>query len=296
MELEFVMYSIFVLYLQLLDMEQQAIYKNNVYMNKIILNAALLILLFSAACNNDAKRQELSAAVNIPSVLSQPMDSIVYESENLTIRKVGDHVYQHISFLNTESFGKVPCNGMIVANDKEAIVFDTPTDDKSSAELIKYFAENRALDIIAVVSTHFHLDCVGGLDKFHEHQIPSYANNQTISLLKSKNSESSVPQNGFDSLLELRLGDKAVYAEYFGEGHTKDNVIGYFPEEKVIFGGCLIKETGAGKGNLEDANIKAWPETVKKIKAKYPNTKIIIPGHGQLGGTELLDYTIKLFE
>ncbi len=94
----------------------------------------------------------------------------------------------------------------------------------------------------------------------------------------------------------MNVGDKKVYAEYFGEGRTKDNIIGYFPEDNAMFGGCLIKELDAKKGNLEDANIKEWPETVRKLKQKYPQTKIVIPGHGKPGGTELFDYTINLFE
>jgi metallo-beta-lactamase class B len=132
------------------------------------------------------------------------------------------------------------------------------------------------------------------LEEFHKHGIPSYANNLTIQLARSNNKP--LPKNGFDNLLELTIGDKKVYAEFFGEGHTKDNVIGYFPDEKIIFGGCLIKELGAGKGNLEDANTKDWPLTVATLKEKYPDTKIAIPGHGKSGGTELFDYTIKLFD
>ena len=63
-----------------------------------------------------------------------------------------------------------------------------------------------------------------------------------------------------------------------------------------MFGGCLIKEVGVGKGNLEEANAEKWSETVTEVKKKYPNAKKIIPGHGKIGGIELLDYTIKLFE
>ena len=59
---------------------------------------------------------------------------------------------------------------------------------------------------------------------------------------------------------------------------------------------CLIKEAKAGKDNLAEANVKAWPETVRKVKKKYPKVKKIIPGHGELGGIELLDYTIGLFD
>ncbi|MDQ4139870.1 MAG: subclass B1 metallo-beta-lactamase [Bacteroidota bacterium] len=215
-------------------------------------------------------------------------------TENLTLQKVTDHVYQHTSFLQTESFGKVSCNGMIVFNKNEAIIFDTPPDNKTSLELISWVEQNLHCKIKAIIPTHFHSDCLGGLEEFHKHGIPSYANNETIELTMAKNI--TAPQNGFDNLLELEVGNKKITAEYFGEGHTKDNIIGYFPDEKVMFGGCLIKELGAGKGNLEDANTTTWPATVTKLKEKYPNTSLVIPGHGKSGSTDLLDYTIKLFE
>ena len=48
----------------------------------------------------------------------------------------------------------------------------------------------------------------------------------------------------------------------------------------------MLKEIGAGKGNLEDANVDDWAATVEKLKAQYPDTKIVIPGHGKSGGTE----------
>lgn len=249
------------------------------------------------ACKNDPHHQRQAASViSLQADTHTDIDSSVYESENLVIQKISDHVYQHTSFLDSESFGRVPCNGMVVVHDSEAIVFDTPADDESSQELITYFTEKMTCKITAVIATHFHADCVGGLKTFHAYHIPSYANNQTIALLNSKNSEFDRPRQGFDDILALEAGDKKVYAEFFGVGHTKDNIIGYFPEDKVIFGGCLIKAEGASKGNLEDANVNVWSETVRKIKQKYPQTKIVIPGHGKSGGTALLDYTIKLFE
>jgi len=217
-----------------------------------------------------------------------------YQSESLSIRKISEHVYEHTSFLNTQDFGKVPCNGMIVLDDNEVVVFDTPADDQTSEELISWIENALHGKITAIVSTHFHDDCLGGLNAFHKHDIPSYAYKYTIDLAKEK--QLVQPQNQFDEFLELPVGNKKVYAEFIGEGHTKDNTIGYFPEEKIMFGGCLIKEIGAGKGNLEDANVTEWPETVQKVKAKYPQTKIIIPGHGKSGGEELLDYTINLFK
>ncbi len=216
-----------------------------------------------------------------------------YTSETLTIQKVTNHVYQHTSFLNTQSFGKVPCNGMIVFDAQEAIIFDTPADAHATVELIGWVEDTLHCKVKAIIPTHFHTDCLGGLNEFHQRHIPSYANNLTITL--AGNNDATLPEHGFDRLLELKVGDKQVLAAFVGEGHTKDNIIGYFPDEKVMFGGCLIKEQGAGKGYLEDANVPDWPVTVAKLKAQYPAVQIIIPGHGERGNTSLLDYTIDLF-
>lgn len=216
-----------------------------------------------------------------------------HQTETLVIQKITDHFYQHTSYLHTDSFGKVPYNGMIVFDYNEAIVFDTPADSEASLELIKWVQKELKCKITAIIPTHFHEDCVAGLAAFHLHGVPSYAHTATIELARLNNK--TIPENKFDQQHEFKVGKQKVKAEFFGVGHTRDNVIGYFPGEKVLFGGCLIKEMGAGKGNLEDANTIAWPKTVAQLKQKYPDATIIIPGHGQAGGPELLDYTIKLF-
>lgn len=225
------------------------------------------------------------------------IDSLTaYQTKNLVVKKLSNHVYTHISYLNTDDYGKVACNGMLVINENKAIIFDTPTDNKSSIELIKYVANELNCEIIAIIPTHFHVDCVGGIEAFEKYNIPIFLTYQTAELLKKNGQFVSSTPNEFDDTLILEIGSKKVYAEYFGEGHAKDNIIGYFPDEKALFGGCLIKKVDAGKGNLEDANTKLWPETVRNIKLKYPKVEIVIPGHGKWGGVELFDYTIALFE
>ena len=221
-------------------------------------------------------------------------EETVYKSETLLINRISEYVYRHISFLNIKDFGKVSCNGMIVACKNEAVIFDTPTDDETSCELIEWITKSLKCKITAVVPTHYHIDNLGGLDEFHKQGISSYAYNKTIQIAKEKGL--SVPQHGFDESLELIVGNEKVHIEFFGEGHTCDNVVGYFPPEDIMFGGCLIKEAGSGKGNLAEANVEEWSETVRKVKKKYPKVKKIIPGHGALGGIELLDYTINLFD
>jgi metallo-beta-lactamase class B len=218
----------------------------------------------------------------------------VYQSDNLIVIQISENAFVHTSFLQTNDFGNVPCNGMIVRNSNEAIVFDTPTNDSSANELIKFIQEKLDCKINAIVPTHFHSDCLGGLAAFHDSNIPSFANITTIELTKQNNLVN--PQNDFKDDLKLSLGKTFVMVKYFGQGHTKDNVVGYFPSENILFGGCLIKELEATKGYLGDANVGDWSNTVEKIKKQYPNLKIVIPGHGAIGGSALLDYTIRLFQ
>ena len=219
---------------------------------------------------------------------------IVYQSDDLTITQLSEHSYQHTSYFLSEDFGKVDCNGMLVQDNDEVIVFDTPADSASSVKLLTWIKDELKNKTIAVVSTHFHFDCVGGLKEFHKMEIPSYANYKTIEYAKEKGF--NVPQKGFKDSLILKVGNQKVFTKFFGEGHTKDNVVGYFPSENIMFGGCLIKVIGAGKGNLEDANVAEWSKTVEKVKKEYPDVVLIIPGHGKYGNRDLLEYTINLFK
>lgn len=218
----------------------------------------------------------------------------VYKSDALIVTQISENAFQHTSYLQTNDFGKVPCNGLIVRSNNEVIVFDTPTNDSMSVLLINWIKETLHCKINAIIPTHFHNDCLGGLKAFHEQNVPSYANALTRTLAAEDSLE--VPQNGFQDSLRLKVGDEHVMVTFFGEGHTKDNVVGYFPSEDVMFGGCLIKELDASKGYLGDANVAAWSGTVERVKQTYPDVKIVIPGHGAYGDQRLLDYTINLFK
>lgn len=222
-----------------------------------------------------------------------PDTDTAYTSERLVISRISPHCYVHTSYKQTNDFGKVPCNGMIVIDQHEAIIFDTPTDDQGAEELIRWLNDTMKIQVLAVIPTHFHDDCLGGLNIFHKNNIPSFAHQATIDLAGKNNLP--VPQNSFKDSMTFPVGDKKVTAVYFGEGHTTDNIIGYFAHEKILFGGCLIKALKAGKGYLGDANTAAWSGTVEKIKVAYPDVRMVVPGHGAWGNKKLLDYTARLF-
>jgi|SRR6476661_1374717 len=236
----------------------------------------------------------LASAIVLPTKPSTEPGKVVYQTAELTVTQVSPNAFVHTSFMDTKSFGRVACNGMVVRSQGETVVFDTPADEKASRELIGWINSGLHCKVNAVVPTHFHEDCVGGLPEFARQRIPSYANQLTLELAKAR--KFNVPQHGFTRSLTLKVGKTQVQAVFYGEGHTRDNVVGYFAAEQVLFGGCLIKELEAGKGNLADANVAAWPATVEKVKQAYPAVRVVIPGHGQSGDASLLDYTIRLFQ
>lgn len=217
----------------------------------------------------------------------------IYRSEDLVITQISKNTFEHTSFLSTQDFGNVPANGLVVRDANEVVIFDTPATQKSAEELMDWVEEELQAKINAVIPTHFHADCLGGLEAFHERGIPSHAYFKTLELAKER--DFVVPLHAFEDSLTLKVGEKQVTAAFMGEGHTTDNVIGYFPDEDVLFGGCLIKEVDAEEGNLEDANLANWSPTVRRIQKEYPRTKIVIPGHGAFGDQRLLEYTADLF-
>ncbi|MCE7997129.1 MAG: subclass B1 metallo-beta-lactamase [Roseivirga sp.] len=239
-------------------------------------NISLIILLAVTACN------------------TSPEGNLVYQSETLEVRKIAAGTYVHITFLELPDYGSVPCNGLIFTDAGEAAVFDTPSENEVSAELIDWIESALNAKVKAVVANHFHDDCLGGIREFHRRSIPSYASQATIDL--AKNGDLGIPENGFEMLQELTIGNKNVINRFMGEAHTRDNIISYIPSANVLFGGCMIKALGAGRGNLNDANINTWSGTVQSIKDAYPKLEHVVPGHGRVGGTELLDFTAEMFK
>ena len=223
-------------------------------------------------------------------------DEIVI-TEGLSIIMLTDNVYQHVSDLQTTDFGKVKCNGLIYINNNEGIICDTPANNELSAHLLEWLSKDHPrVKIKALIVNHFHADCLGGIQAFHKAGIASYSHERTRDLLRINGDTVNLPKKFFLSDLEISVGNKKIINYWVGEAHTKDNIITWIPAERTIFGGCMVKSMNAGKGNLADANVEAWPATIKKIKSICPSAKIVVPGHGDAGGQELLDYTIALFK
>lgn len=136
---------------------------------------------------------------------------------------------------------------------------------------------------------------MGGLSYLKSKEVKSFANQKTINIANEK--DLPVPQYGFSDSLTIHFQDIPVECYYLGGGHTIDNILIWLPTEDILFGGCCIKDLNSiNLGNLSDADIAAWPVTMQKIKEKFTEPKIVIPGHGAVGGCELIQHTIELLE
>jgi metallo-beta-lactamase class B len=53
---------------------------------------------------------------------------------------------------------------LVYVKNNQAFVVDTPNDNEASEELINWLENNLKVKVVGVVGTHFHSDCLGGLE------------------------------------------------------------------------------------------------------------------------------------
>jgi len=211
--------------------------------------------------------------------------------KQLKINKISDNVYQHISSKRVEPWGGVEASGLVVINGNEAHMIDTPWTTQGTKELIEWI-KSKGLTLKNTLVTHFHEDASGDLPLLNDLKIKTFATSLTNKLLKSSQKESSsdeISSNTFE------LVDGVVSVYYPGAGHTEDNIVVWLPKEKILFGGCFVKSLHAKHlGYTGDAVISEWPNSIQKVLNRYPDTKLVVPGHGEVGDISLLTHTQKL--
>jgi len=214
-------------------------------------------------------------------------------SIDIELIKLSENAYVHVSYSDFPKFGRFPSNGLIFINGSEAFLFDTPATDSLTMDLVSWIKDSLKLKIVGFVPNHWHNDCIGGLEYLKNQKIESYANQMTIDIAKANNLP--VPANGFKDSLLLQLGDKLIKCYYFGAAHSLDNIVVWIPSEQILFPGCMIKSVNSKDlGNTVDGDLIAYPKTIDKLIDRFPMAKIVIPGHGQFGGFELIMHTKEL--
>jgi metallo-beta-lactamase class B len=187
---------------------------------------------------------------------------------------LGDRLFVHRS---TNAQG-IPSNGLVAVTDEGLILIDTAWTDAQTGELLAWGARRLGKRWVGAVITHDHADRNGGIATLFKRGIPVSALDLTVAKLAHRGVK------GVTTLLEARTGAteewRGLEAFYPGPGHARDNIVIAFPNEKTLFGGCLVKAADADDlGFTGDADLEVWPAAVARVEAKYPWTTIV-PGHG----------------
>jgi len=217
---------------------------------------------------------------------AQTTDKIIID-DDIQLIHIQDSVFVHVTWENSEKYGRFSSNGMIVIKNGQAIMIDTPMDNEKTKKIVLYLQDSMQVVLNKLIIGHFHDDCLGGLEYIKNKGIESIANSMTVD--KCKELGLFVPTTSFTDSLIFDFNGEKIICRFFGAGHSFDNITVWIPNKKILFGGCLIKSyKSKGLGNMTDAVLPDWDVTVKKLMVKYADVKIVIPGHGDFGGSELL--------
>jgi metallo-beta-lactamase class B len=209
----------------------------------------------------------------------------------ITITHITPNIYRYIV-----TNGEVPSNGLVYFNEGEAILVDAPAGEGITESLLKWITNEQNATVNGVIITHWHAqDRMGGVAAANSKHIPTYSSEKTIAIAKQK--KQIAPQYGFKDSLMLQVGNSHILLKYPGPGHTDDNIVVWFPDDRVLFGGCLVKDMRSKDlGYTKDADLMVWPETIKNVLLSFPSAKIIVPGHGGYGSKGLLYHTLDLIK
>jgi len=204
------------------------------------------------------------------------------------------NVYVYISYGLPDGKTPFPANGLYIVTPAGIVLIDTPWDEDQTRQLINTVKQCYNQKIVLCISTHFHTDRTAGLDVLKKNGTKTYTSILTKQLAKQHNDKQ--PEFTFTKDTVFNVGGVKVQTYFPGEGHTKDNIVIWLPQTKVLFGGCLIKSMGTNEqGYTADGNIAEWPLSVNRAKNRFQDIKYLIPGHqGWQGGAQMLDHTIEI--
>ncbi len=217
-------------------------------------------------------------------------DSIDVVDKNIKIVRLTDKAYLVQSSYACN--GQLDCNHLLILDSKDIVLINTPAKDSLTVVMLNCIEKKFKRKVTKVIVSHFHDDSSGGLQETSKRRIISYGLDKTRDLLKpeNKNIDSVFRDSLTISLQTIQLG-----LFYLGAGHSVDNIVTWMPGEKILFGGCLLKSLDSkDKGNIKDADLQAWPVTVEKVRERFKDAKIVIPGHFAIGDTSIFEHTIKI--
>jgi metallo-beta-lactamase class B len=214
------------------------------------------------------------------------------DAQNLEIHHLAGDFYVYTTYhdINGQPF---PANGLYLVTSEGVVIIDSPWDKTQIQPLLDSIKKRHNKKALLCIATHFHDDRTGGFDYFRSKGIKTYSSEQTLKFCKKNNEQQA--QFTFEKDTIFNIGGYKIETFYPGRGHTKDNIVIWFEKDKILYGGCFVKSTESVRlGNLADADIHAWPKSVRKTIEKFSNPAFVIPGHQSWESNQGLQQTLQL--
>lgn len=213
--------------------------------------------------------------------------------DNVKLTRVRDGVWVHTSYYDYNGY-PTPSNGVVVETDGGLVLIDTAWTNEQTRVLLNSIEQQSQKKVTMAIITHAHQDRMGGIDVLFERGIDTISTPLTAEL--AERAGYKAPRMRIDPAGgTLRVGGLELEVYYPGPAHTRDNVAVYLPKQAVLFGGCIVKAVNSTTlGNTAEGDALKYPESLQKLIERYPNASVVIPGHGEWGGVELLQHTLGL--
>lgn len=214
------------------------------------------------------------------------------EEPKLKIARLTGDFYIYTTY-NTYEESRIPANGMYLVTDSGVVMFDTPWDTTQFQPLLDSIKLRHSKNVIMCIATHWHSDRTDGLEYYKQKGIKTYTTYLTDKLSEKNNKKRAEYLIDNDTI--FTIGQHSFETYYPGQGHTEDNLVIWFNNEKILYGGCLIKGADAENlGYLGDGNVIEYETTLKNVQKKYPDQKFIIVSHHDWNNINSLKHSIKL--
>lgn len=187
----------------------------------------------------------------------------------------------------------VPANGMYVVTTAGVVLFDTPWDSTQFRPLQDSIERRHGQKVVLCLATHFHEDRTAGLAFYRAAGVATYTTRLTDDWSRKRGMKRA--QNLINSDTVFRVGQYRFVVYYPGAGHTVDNVVVWFPAQRVLYGGCLVKSAvSTDLGNLADGDTAAYAATIQKVMNRCQHPQYVVAGHNDWQTAGALEHTLQM--
>ncbi len=265
----------------------------------------ILIILIAFLFYSSGIGIELKVNQKVEEKVAQTVEAKADQNENdlksgfidlgdLELTKVDENIWVHTSYIDYKGV-RTPSNGLIVITSEGLLLIDTPWNEVQTKKLITVAEEKMGQPFVKAIITHAHSDRIGGISELINAEIETYSTSMTAEFAVENGYQRPNIMIESNDVINLDRFNFEIF--YPGEGHSKDNIVVWLPEKKILFAGCLVKSLEAEDiGNVADANVQEWTTSLEKLNEKYKDVSIVIPGHGRWGDQKLIEHTLKLIK